>query len=186
MRSTVGRVGTIASSQATTRPSCYDALCQPTFQFRRVQPDRGTGQAAALLTRVAERQPASGAAGPGDSGGGGSGVLSGAAGVSAARGVSASGQPGAAPLVVDGRVRVDAVLTETPDSDAAKRTVQRLRERLHGSIRGPSSAVTPPSSTTPSAPPHTTLLLWSTWCLWESGALRAAKRRPETASGTAP
>ncbi|MGW2492856.1 hypothetical protein ACWCV9_37560, partial [Streptomyces sp. NPDC001606] len=31
-----------------------------------------------------------------------------------------------------------------------------------------------------------TLLLWSTWCLWESGALRAAKRRPETASGTAP
>ncbi|MEV0977630.1 hypothetical protein [Streptomyces sp. NPDC049915] len=31
-----------------------------------------------------------------------------------------------------------------------------------------------------------TLLLWSTWCLWETGAIRAAKQRPDTAGGMAP
>ncbi|MEU3844300.1 hypothetical protein AB0E88_30275 [Streptomyces sp. NPDC028635] len=30
-----------------------------------------------------------------------------------------------------------------------------------------------------------TLLLWSTWCLWETGAMRGAKRRAETVSGKA-
>ncbi|MFF9094558.1 MMPL family transporter [Streptomyces sp. NPDC014802] len=52
-------------------------------------------------------------------------------GVASARAVGASEQPGARPLVVDGRVRVDAVLTDAPAGDAAKRTVQRLRESVH-------------------------------------------------------
>ncbi|MFF9978065.1 MMPL family transporter [Streptomyces erythrochromogenes] len=42
------------------------------------------------------------------------------------------GRPGAgAPLVVDGRVRLDATLDAAADSDDAKGTVQRLRERVH-------------------------------------------------------
>ncbi|MEU3670177.1 MMPL family transporter [Streptomyces virginiae] len=43
------------------------------------------------------------------------------------------GRPGGpgAPLVVDGRVRLDATLEASADGDAAKRTVQRLRERVH-------------------------------------------------------
>lgn len=52
-------------------------------------------------------------------------------GVSGADAVSASGRPGADPLVVDGRVRVDATLDAAPDTDAAKNTVRDLRERLH-------------------------------------------------------
>ncbi|KOV39439.1 MULTISPECIES: MMPL family transporter [Streptomyces] len=43
------------------------------------------------------------------------------------------GRPGGpgAPLVVDGRVRWDVTLEASADSDAAKRTVKRLRERVH-------------------------------------------------------
>lgn len=52
-------------------------------------------------------------------------------GVAEARATADSGRPGGKPLVVDGRVRVDAVLTAAPDSDTAKDTVQRLRDRLH-------------------------------------------------------
>lgn len=53
-------------------------------------------------------------------------------GVDSAAAVTASGQPGAgAPLVVDGRVRVDVTLTDAADSDAAKATVARLRETVH-------------------------------------------------------
>ncbi|WP_344551197.1 MMPL family transporter, partial [Streptomyces spororaveus] len=53
-------------------------------------------------------------------------------GVAAVVPVTAGGQPGAgAPLVVDGRVRLDATLDAAADSDAAKGTVQRLRERVH-------------------------------------------------------
>ncbi|MEU9735091.1 MMPL family transporter [Streptomyces sp. NPDC048002] len=53
-------------------------------------------------------------------------------GVASAAAVSASGQPGGAePLVVDGRVRIDATLEAAADSDAAKETVQRLRDRVH-------------------------------------------------------
>ncbi|WNO62472.1 MMPL family transporter [Streptomyces sp. AM2-3-1] len=51
-------------------------------------------------------------------------------GVARAETVTASGRPGGVPLVVDGRVRIDATLTDTPDSDAAKEAVQRLRDRL--------------------------------------------------------
>ncbi|WP_405786028.1 MMPL family transporter [Streptomyces sp. NBC_01367] len=53
-------------------------------------------------------------------------------GVDAVTPVTASGRPGTGdPLVVDGRVRLDATLEAAADSDAAKETVQRLRERLH-------------------------------------------------------
>ncbi|WP_405854070.1 MMPL family transporter [Streptomyces sp. NBC_01515] len=53
-------------------------------------------------------------------------------GVASAGAVSASGRPDAgAPLVVDGRVRIDAVLDAAADSDAAKETVARLRANLH-------------------------------------------------------
>ncbi|MFE0508819.1 MMPL family transporter [Streptomyces sp. NPDC058964] len=51
-------------------------------------------------------------------------------GVAGAQAVSASGRPGGTPLTVDGRVRIDAVLTDAPDSDRAKQTVQRLRDGL--------------------------------------------------------
>ncbi|MFJ2158863.1 MMPL family transporter [Streptomyces sp. NPDC087856] len=53
-------------------------------------------------------------------------------GVASVGAVSASGRPGAgAPLVVGGRVRIDAVLEAAADSDAAKGTVARLRTNLH-------------------------------------------------------
>ncbi|MFE3849871.1 MMPL family transporter [Streptomyces griseorubiginosus] len=52
-------------------------------------------------------------------------------GVASAASVSASGRPGAQPLVVDGRVRVDVTLEAAPDSDTAKATVARLRTALH-------------------------------------------------------
>ncbi|MER7927235.1 MMPL family transporter [Streptomyces sp. NPDC096057] len=53
-------------------------------------------------------------------------------GVASAGTVSASGRPGAGePLVVDGRVRIDAVLKAAADSDAAKETIARLRADVH-------------------------------------------------------
>ncbi|MFB6518870.1 MMPL family transporter [Streptomyces sp. NPDC056401] len=52
-------------------------------------------------------------------------------GVAGATTVTASGRPGGEPLVVDGRVRIDATLAAAADSDAAKRTVADLRTRLH-------------------------------------------------------
>ncbi|MFE7901415.1 MMPL family transporter [Streptomyces sp. NPDC057424] len=53
-------------------------------------------------------------------------------GVASAGAVSASGRPGAGkPLVVDGRVRIDATLKAAADSDAAKETVERLRAEVH-------------------------------------------------------
>lgn len=54
-------------------------------------------------------------------------------GVSAAAPVTESGRPGGGqPKVVDGRVMIDATLADSADSDAAKETVQRLRENVHG------------------------------------------------------
>ncbi|CAL9339654.1 hypothetical protein C1708_01550 [Streptomyces sp. DH-12] len=54
-------------------------------------------------------------------------------GVASAAPVSASGRPGGGePKIVDGRVRVDATLEAAADSDAAKQTVERLRDNLHG------------------------------------------------------
>ncbi|OQD56293.1 hypothetical protein BM536_008410 [Streptomyces phaeoluteigriseus] len=53
-------------------------------------------------------------------------------GVASADAVSASGRPGARePLVADGRVRIDATLEASADSDGAKQTVERLRANLH-------------------------------------------------------
>ncbi|MFB4420053.1 MMPL family transporter [Streptomyces sp. QL37] len=53
----------------------------------------------------------------------------GVAGVSV---MTTSGRPGGGePLVVDGRVRIDATLADTADSDAAKETVTRLRDAVH-------------------------------------------------------
>lgn len=53
----------------------------------------------------------------------------GVAGVSV---LTESGRPGGGePLVVDGRVRIDATLEDAADSDAAKETVTRLRDAVH-------------------------------------------------------
>ncbi|MER6336070.1 MMPL family transporter [Streptomyces tendae] len=53
-------------------------------------------------------------------------------GVASAAPVTDSGRPGAGtPLVVDGRVRIDATLQAPADSDAAKSTVVRLRAAVH-------------------------------------------------------
>ncbi|MFH9010303.1 MMPL family transporter [Streptomyces sp. NPDC017943] len=53
-------------------------------------------------------------------------------GVAGAGAVSASGRPGSGkPLVADGRVRIDVTLKAAADSDAAKETVERLREEVH-------------------------------------------------------
>ncbi|WP_393053524.1 MMPL family transporter [Streptomyces sp. LN549] len=60
-------------------------------------------------------------------------AAAGTRGVAAAAPVTASGAPGGGPpLVVDGRVRIDATLDDAADSDAAKATVQRLRTAVHG------------------------------------------------------
>ncbi|MFI1167511.1 MMPL family transporter [Streptomyces sp. NPDC020801] len=52
-------------------------------------------------------------------------------GVASAAGVTRTGHPGGEALVVDGRVRIDVTLRATPDSDAARRTVARLRSAVH-------------------------------------------------------
>ncbi|GGZ24514.1 MMPL family transporter [Streptomyces nitrosporeus] len=53
-------------------------------------------------------------------------------GIAGASPVTASGRPGqGTPLVVDGRVRVDATLADAADSDAAKAAVARLRDAVH-------------------------------------------------------
>ncbi|MDF3301316.1 MMPL family transporter [Streptomyces tropicalis] len=52
-------------------------------------------------------------------------------GVAAATGVTASGRPGAAPLVVGGRAQIDVTLRSAADSDTARRTVARLRTSVH-------------------------------------------------------
>lgn len=56
-------------------------------------------------------------------------AVEGTDGVARATPATASGRPGA-PLVVDGRVRIDATLEDAADSDAAKATVVRLRDAV--------------------------------------------------------
>ncbi|MEU5774067.1 MMPL family transporter [Streptomyces venezuelae] len=53
-------------------------------------------------------------------------------GVAGASAVTASGRPGdGGPRVVQGRARIDVTLEDAADSDAAKRTVVRLRDAVH-------------------------------------------------------
>ncbi|MFY0510505.1 MMPL family transporter [Streptomyces anulatus] len=52
-------------------------------------------------------------------------------GVASVAPVSASGRPGGEPLVVDGKVRVDATLEDAADSDSAKEAVAALRTAVH-------------------------------------------------------
>ncbi|WP_405791177.1 MMPL family transporter [Streptomyces sp. NBC_00029] len=53
-------------------------------------------------------------------------------GIDSAAPVDATGRPApASPLVVDGRVRIDATLSAAADSDTAKDTVARLRTAVH-------------------------------------------------------
>ncbi|MFI8006457.1 MMPL family transporter [Streptomyces sp. NPDC086010] len=53
-------------------------------------------------------------------------------GVASASVLTTSGRPGGGePLVVEGRVRIDATLSAAADSDAAKATVTRLRDAVH-------------------------------------------------------
>ncbi len=53
-------------------------------------------------------------------------------GVASVAPVSASGRPGGGePLVVDGKVRIDATLKDAADSDGAKETVAALRTAVH-------------------------------------------------------
>ncbi|MGW0931779.1 MMPL family transporter [Streptomyces sp. NPDC002644] len=52
-------------------------------------------------------------------------------GVSRAVPVTTEGPGRGEPLVVDGKVRIDATLEDAADSDAAKQTVPRLREAVH-------------------------------------------------------
>ncbi|WP_443067439.1 MMPL family transporter [Streptomyces sp. NBC_01426] len=54
-------------------------------------------------------------------------------GVAGVRPFTGGGRPGAVdPLVKDGRIRLDATLQAAADSDTAKETLHRLRERVHG------------------------------------------------------
>ncbi|MFE3378902.1 MMPL family transporter [Streptomyces anulatus] len=52
-------------------------------------------------------------------------------GVASVAPVSASGRPGGEPLVVDGKVRIDATLEDAADSDSAKEAVAALRTAVH-------------------------------------------------------
>ncbi|CAM5239656.1 putative membrane protein [Streptomyces spiroverticillatus] len=79
----------------------------------------GSGNPAVIITDAAQAKAVEAAAENTD-------------GVADAAAVTASGRPGGgAPLVVDGRVRIDATLDDAADSDAAKDTVARLRDAVH-------------------------------------------------------
>ncbi|MFD5101216.1 MMPL family transporter [Streptomyces albidochromogenes] len=79
----------------------------------------GSGSPAVIITDADRTEQVTAAAGSLD-------------GVARALPVTASGRPGGeAPLVVDGRVRIDATLEDASDSDAAKETVARLRAAVH-------------------------------------------------------
>ncbi|MFY1679421.1 MMPL family transporter [Streptomyces sp. WMMC905] len=62
-------------------------------------------------------------------------------GVASAAAVTAGGAPGSGePLVVDGRVRIDATLQAAPDSEAAQETIDRLRAEV-GAVPGADALV---------------------------------------------
>ncbi|MFD9849324.1 MMPL family transporter [Streptomyces parvus] len=76
----------------------------------------GSGQPAVIITDAAEQTAVQKAA-------------TGTPGVADAQVVTTS--PGGQPLVVDGLVRINATLSDAPDSDAAKEAVQNLRDEVH-------------------------------------------------------
>ncbi|MFE3991802.1 MMPL family transporter [Streptomyces goshikiensis] len=79
----------------------------------------GSGQPAVIIANAARAAEVQAAATATD-------------GVASAAPVTSSGRPGGGPpLVVDGRVRIDATLEAAADSDAAQNTVAELRTRLH-------------------------------------------------------
>ncbi|MGW6870097.1 MMPL family transporter [Streptomyces sp. NPDC054901] len=80
----------------------------------------GSGQPAVIIADAAKAEEVEAAARATD-------------GVASAAPVTAPGRPGGGgePLVVDGRIRIDATLTAAADSDAAKNTVAELRGRVH-------------------------------------------------------
>ncbi|MGC5020851.1 MMPL family transporter [Micromonospora sp. DT47] len=82
----------------------------------------GTGSPATIFTtQEAARQVAQ--------------VAQGVPGVAAVRPVTGSQagppDPNAQPTVVDGKVQLEATLTDPPDSDGAERTIRELREAVH-------------------------------------------------------
>ncbi|MEU3725317.1 MMPL family transporter [Streptomyces sp. NPDC031705] len=79
----------------------------------------GSGQPTVIITDAAKASDVQAAARATD-------------GVTSVAPVTAGGRPGdGAPLVVDGRIRMDATLEAAADSDDAKQTVAALRTRLH-------------------------------------------------------
>ncbi|GHE63906.1 putative membrane protein [Streptomyces vinaceus] len=79
----------------------------------------GSGNPAVIITNVGRAAEVRAAA-------------EGTDGVAAVLPATASGRPGTeAPLVVDGRVRLDATLKAAADSGAANGTVRQLRDRVH-------------------------------------------------------
>ncbi|MEU7927993.1 MMPL family transporter [Micromonospora sp. NPDC049801] len=83
----------------------------------------GTGSPAAIFTTEQSAQRVAA-------------VAQGVPGVAAVRPFSGGQQGGppdgnAAPKVVDGRVQLEATLTDPPDSDGAERTIRDLREAVH-------------------------------------------------------
>ncbi len=68
-------------------------------------------------------------------------AVNGVEGISSAAALGPKGQPvrpGSAPKIVDGRVEVQAVLQAAPDSDAALRTIGRVRSAVHSAVPGTS------------------------------------------------
>ncbi|MEU3454279.1 MMPL family transporter [Micromonospora sp. NPDC006766] len=109
----------LGQSQMFTKPTDSTAGQQVIAQHY----PAGTGSPATIFTKQATaRQVAQ--------------VAQGVPGVSSVRPVTAAGpggptQPNAQPLVVDGRVQLEATLTDPPDSHAAEQTVRNLREAVH-------------------------------------------------------
>ncbi|MCK6211166.1 MMPL family transporter [Georgenia sp. EYE_87] len=90
---------------------------------------------ATVLTEAAAQgggAPAGGAdSGPGGADGGPGGPDGGPGGPDGAQGGPAAGAADAAPIVVDGRVRVEVVLEDSAESQAALGTVADVREAVH-------------------------------------------------------
>ncbi|MEN8651250.1 MMPL family transporter [Streptomyces sp. 21So2-11] len=88
----------------------------------------GSGNPAVIITRAGRLPQVTAAAKRTD-------------GVATASPVTGSGRPGSgAPLVVDGRARIDATLLDAADSDEAKDTVERLRSAV-GAVPGADALV---------------------------------------------